>query len=109
VATEPRVAAPVLGLAGILGAEEAGRLARSLKVPVLLVEQWDDQLIGRDGALALFDAIGSRDKALHVHPGGHIETPVYELDAYDAFFARHLTSENHSSSAAWIKDMQGNV
>jgi hypothetical protein len=59
--------------------------------------------------LTLFDAIGSRDKALHVHPGGHIETPLYELDAYDAFFTRHLTSDDRSSSAAWIKDMQGNV
>ena len=112
VATEPRIAAAVLGLAGlggILGADDGGRLARSLEVPVLLVEQWDDQLIGRDGALALFDALGSRDKALHVHPGGHIETPLYELDAYDAFFGRHLISDDHSSSAAWIKDMQGNV
>jgi dienelactone hydrolase len=112
VATEPRIAAAVLGLFGLgegPGAEELGRLARSLEVPVLLVEQWDDQGFGRDTQLALFDAIGSRDKALHVHPGGHIETPMYELDAYDAFFARHLSSADHSSSAAWIKDMQGNV
>jgi dienelactone hydrolase len=95
VATEPRIAAAVLGLAGLggrPGAEELGRLASKLQIPVLLVEQWDDELVGRDAALALFDAIGSRDKALHVHPGGHIETPLYELDAYDAFFARHLSS-----------------
>ena len=94
VATEPRIAAAVLGLAGLggrPGAEGLGRLARSLHVPVLLVEQWDDELVTRDAALALFDAIGSNDKALHVHPGGHIETPLYERDAYDAFFARHLT------------------
>lgn len=119
VATEPRIAAAVLGLCGVgggpsVGAEEFGQLARSLQVPVLLVEQWDDQLVGRDGALALFDAIGSRDKALHVHPGGHIETPLYELDAYDAFFARHLSSEGGEPLAVggvtpWIKDMQGNV
>lgn len=95
VATEPRIAAAVLGLAGLggrPGAEEFGQLARSLRVPVLLVEQWDDELVARDAALALFDAIGSKDKALHVHPGGHLETPLYELDAYDAFFARHLAS-----------------
>lgn len=95
VATEPRVAAAVLGLSGLggrPGAEEFGQLARNLRVPVLLVEQWDDELVARDAALALFDAIGSQDKALHVHPGGHLETPSYELDAYDAFFARHLAS-----------------
>lgn len=93
VATEPRIAAAVLGLAGLggrPGAEELGRLARSLEVPVLLVEQWDDELVTRDAALALFDAIGSSDKALHVHPGGHVETPLYERDVYDTFFARHL-------------------
>jgi len=93
VATEPRIAAAVLGLAGLggrPGAEEFGQLARSLRVPVLLVEQWDDELVARDAAMALFDAVGSRDKALHIHPGGHLETPSYELEAYDAFFARHL-------------------
>lgn len=95
VATEPRIAAAVLGLAGLgsrPGAEEFGRLARSLRVPVLLVEQWGDELVSHDDALALFDAIGSQDKALHVFPGGHIETPLYERDAYDAFFSRHLAA-----------------
>lgn len=93
VATEPRVAAAVLGLAGLgtqPASEEFGRLARLLEAPVLLVEQWDDELVRRDEALALFDAIGSKDKVLHVYPGGHIETPAYERDAYEAFFARHL-------------------
>jgi dienelactone hydrolase len=95
VATEPRIAAAVLGLGGLggrPGAEEFGQLARSLQVPVLLIEQWDDELVARDAALALFDAVGSKDKALHIHPGGHLETPLHELDAYDAFFARHLSS-----------------
>lgn len=93
VATEPRISAAVLGLAGLGGrpaTEEFGRLAGDLQVPVLLVQQWDDELVAREAALALFDAVGSRDKALHVHPGGHIETPLYERDAYDAFFLRHL-------------------
>lgn len=95
VATEPRIAAAVLGLAGLgsrPGAEEFGQHARSLQVPVLLVEQWDDELVGREQAVALFDAIGSKEKALHVYTGGHVETPLYERDAYDAFFARHLGS-----------------
>jgi dienelactone hydrolase len=93
VASEPRISAAVLGLAGLggrPGAEAFGQQARTLSVPVLLVEQWDDELVARDAALALFDAIGSSDKALHIHPGGHVGTPLHERDAYDAFFARHL-------------------
>jgi hypothetical protein len=27
---------------------------------------------------------------MHVFPGGHVDTPLYERDAYDAFFLRHL-------------------
>lgn len=93
VATEPRIAAAVLGLAGLGGRpgdEEFEAHAHALKIPVLLVEQWDDELMSRESMLALFDAIGSKDKAMHLHPGGHVEIPLYERDAYDAFFARHL-------------------
>jgi dienelactone hydrolase len=93
VASEPRVTAAVLGLAGISGmpgAEEREAAARRCTVPVLFVFQWDDQLMTRESGLALFDAIGSADKAMHVFPGGHVDTPLYERDAYDAFFARNL-------------------
>ena len=90
---EPRVKAAVLGLAGLSGLpgeELRGAAARSLSVPVLFVFQWDDQLMSRQSGLDLFDAIGSSDKAMHIHPGGHIDTPLYERDVYDAFFERHL-------------------
>ena len=93
VASEPRVTAAVLGLAGLgtrpgaTGFEEA---ARSLRIPVLLVLQWNDELVSRDGGLALFDALGSTEKTAHVNPGGHVEIPLFERDAYDAFFLRHL-------------------
>jgi len=93
VASEPRVRAAVLGLAGVAGvpgAEDRVAAARSLSVPVLFVVQWDDQLMTRQSCLDLFDAIGSADKAMHVFPGGHIDTPLYERDAYEAFFERHL-------------------
>ena len=56
--------------------------------PVLL--QWDDELIARDPGLALFDAIGSNDKTLHVNPGGHVQVPVFENDSAESFFVRHL-------------------
>lgn len=93
VASEPRVAAAVLGLAGLgdrPGAKAFGEAARRLRIPVLFVYQWDDELVGREAGLALFDAIASSEKTMHVNPGGHVETPLFERDAYEAFFLRHL-------------------
>lgn len=96
VAAEPRVTAAVLGLAGLGGPMASGEFAdaaRSLSIPVLFVFQWDDELMSRESGLALFDAIGSDDKAMHVHPGGHVFTPLHEREAYEAFFSRHLLAE----------------
>jgi len=93
LASEPRVRCAVLGLAclaGWPGEAQRREAARSITIPVLFVLQWDDQLMTRDAGLDLFDAIGSEDKAMHVFPGGHVDTPLYERDAYDVFFARHL-------------------
>jgi len=93
VASEPRVKAAVLGLAGLdigMGGAEFETAARSLSVPILFLLQWDDELIARDAGLALFDAIGSTDKTLHVNPGGHVEVPVFENDSAESFFVRHL-------------------
>ena len=93
VASEPRVKAAVLGLAG-LGAGMGGAgfetAARSLCVPILFLFQWDDELIARDAGLALFDAIGSTEKTLHVNPGGHVQVPVFENDSAESFFVRHI-------------------
>jgi pimeloyl-ACP methyl ester carboxylesterase len=93
VAEEPRIAAAVLGLAGLSnrpGADRFEQAARALRVPVLLVLQWHDELVRREDGLALFDAIGSVEKTAHLNPGGHVETPLFERDAYEAFFSRHL-------------------
>ncbi len=93
VASKRRVKAAVLGLAGLgsgMGGPEFERAARSLRVPILFLLQWNDELIGRDPCLALFDAIGSTDKTLHVNPGGHVEVPVFENDSAESFFVRHL-------------------
>jgi hypothetical protein len=27
---------------------------------------------------------------LHVNPGGHVQIPLFERDAFEAFFLRHL-------------------
>ncbi|MGH9921087.1 MAG: alpha/beta hydrolase [Nitrososphaerales archaeon] len=93
VASESRVRAAILGLAGLgnrPGADRFERAARELKVPVLLVLQWNDELVGQTSGLALFDAIGSTEKTSHINPGGHVQIPLFERDAYEAFFLRHL-------------------
>jgi dienelactone hydrolase len=95
VASEPRVGAAVLGLLGLGSgpgpaagafAEAAGRL----DVPVLFIFQWDDQLMTRESGLALFDAIGSTDKTMHINPGGHVEVPRFERLAAEHFYLRTL-------------------
>jgi dienelactone hydrolase len=96
VAGEPRVTAAILGLAGLArqpGADQFEQAARSLSIPVLFLFQWDDELMTRESGLALFDAFGSKDKTMHIHPGGHVETPLYERDAAEAFYRRHLANE----------------
>jgi dienelactone hydrolase len=93
VASEPRVRAAVLGLAGLgnrPGAKRFEQAARGLNVPVLLVLQWNDELVSQEAGLSLFEAIGSAGKTLHVNPGGHVQIPLFERDAYEAFFLRHL-------------------
>src|SRR5205807_6452075 len=62
VSSEPRIAAAVLGLAGLNnrpGAAAFEQAARNLRIPVLFVFQWDDELMNRESGLQLFDAIGS--------------------------------------------------
>jgi len=95
VAAEPRIGAAVLGLAGLgnrPGAERFELAARGLTIPILLVLQWNDELVGQTSGLALFDAIGSTEKTLHINPGGHVQIPLFERDAYESFFVRHLGS-----------------
>lgn len=93
VASEARIRAAVLGLAGLgnrPGSERFEQAARSLSIPVLLILQRNDELVGQKSGLALFDAIGSDEKTLHLNPGGHVGTPLFERDAYEEFFLRHL-------------------
>jgi len=93
VASEPRVGAALFGLAGLgigPGAERFEQAARELTIPVMLVLQWNDELVSPTSGLSLFDAIGSTEKTLHINPGGHVQIPLFERDAYEAFFLRHL-------------------
>ena len=64
------------------------RRGGELPGPVLL--QWHDELVARERALALFDAIGSEDKRLHAQPGPHRWVPPEEFDASEAFLGARL-------------------
>ncbi len=98
VASEPRISAAVLGACGLTGpsavrarfAERHRVDAPRLTCPVLFMVQWDDEIFDRDGALELFDMIGSPDKRMHVHPGKHGAFPLEAANATREFLAAQL-------------------
>jgi hypothetical protein len=64
--------------------------ARQVRIPLLVLLQWDDKANDRQQALDLFDAFGSAEKTLHANMGGHTGVPQFEGDNGNRFFARHL-------------------
>ena len=91
VAAESRISAAVLGLTGLPPNHKAvADAAAQITIPLELVLQWDDEIVPRDSGLALYEALGSREKTLHVNPGTHGETPVWESESWERFFNRHL-------------------
>ncbi len=91
IASEPRIKAAVLGLNGLReGQDEFRKQAESITIPLLFVFQWHDQLVSREAGIALFDAFASREKTMHINPGGHTGIPAFEREAYDDFYVRHL-------------------
>ncbi|MFG3016860.1 alpha/beta hydrolase [Streptomyces cinerochromogenes] len=86
---EPRVSAAVFFgggfVPGVLREE-----ARQISVPLQFLLQWDDEGVGRQPTLDLFDAFGTKEKTLHANLGGHAGTPWFEVDDAARFFARHL-------------------
>jgi dienelactone hydrolase len=96
VADEPRVRVAVLGLMhahwptppGERIRADAGRIA----CPVLFLANWHDQLVPVAEACELFDLIGSADKRLHAHPGGHGELPDEAFTASEEFVVRLLAA-----------------
>jgi dienelactone hydrolase len=97
VASEPRIDSAVLGLMG-LAADARGEAARSIGIPVLFLVQWDDELVKRTDALALFDTLGTKDKTMHVNPGLHSAVPAFEIQASEDFFAKHLGAKIPASA-----------
>ncbi|MGH3195835.1 MAG: hypothetical protein ACRDNT_07855 [Streptosporangiaceae bacterium] len=64
--------------------------ATQVTVPVEFLLQWDDELVPRDSGLALFDALGSREKTLHANSGRHTVVPRFEVESAERFLLRHL-------------------
>jgi fermentation-respiration switch protein FrsA (DUF1100 family) len=92
-----KIAAAVLGLFGhpATDTESAfARAARQVTIPVLFLQQWDDELFSRDDCLALFDLLASEDKTLHANPGGHLGVPRAELGGAVHFLRRRLGGDN---------------
>lgn len=91
VADEPRVACAIFGLFGVFpGLEDHKAAAERIQIPVLFVFQWEDELMSRQQGLDLFNAFGAREKTMHINPGGHVEIPAHERDAWVGFWRRHL-------------------
>lgn len=86
--TEDRIRAAILGL---VGGDRLAAAARQVRVPVSFLMQWDDELVPRPAALALFDALGTPLKTLRVNPGRHAEVPRHEHVDAAAFLGRHLS------------------
>lgn len=91
VAQCPRITAAVLGLAGLRpGAAEFEAAARQITCPVEFVFQWDDAVASREDGVALFNAFASKEKTMHINPGGHMDIPDFEGASWERFFVRHL-------------------
>jgi cephalosporin-C deacetylase-like acetyl esterase len=91
VSTEPRITAAVFGLAGLNHGNQAmADAAGKITIPVEFVLQSDDEIVSRDAGFALFDALASTEKTLHLNPGGHVGIPVFERDSWERFYLRHL-------------------
>lgn len=101
VASESRITCAVFGLAGLrtgqAGFEDA---ARSITIPIEYVFQWEDAVAPRESGIALFNAFGSKEKTMHINPGGHVEIPNFEGASWERFYVRHLGLASEKARAA---------
>lgn len=64
--------------------------ARRIEAPLLLHVQRGDELFPFSGALALFDAFGSPDKAMILRPGAHADSYAADEQTWIDFVASRL-------------------
>ncbi len=58
--------------------------------PVVFYVQSDDDLVAPDACRALFDALGSADKAMVENPGGHLDLPRTSVEESAVWLNRKL-------------------
>lgn len=94
VAAEPRIEVAVLGLMGIIGRtkDRLAEDAQNISIPLLFLQQLEDQLFDRAAYAALFDAFSATDKRLHAHPGAHAAVPREEMMATEEFLVTRLSA-----------------
>lgn len=92
LAAEPRISAAVLGLWGAdyPASDEVLRSAAGVGCAVLFQQKWDDEVMTREGQLALFDALATADKRLRAYSGGHANPAGEALGDIEHFVARQL-------------------
>src|SRR5579871_1631065 len=91
VAQCPAITCAVFGLGGLREGQPAFEAAaRQIAIPVEFVFQWDDAVAPREAGLALFNAFASKEKTMHINPGGHMDIPDFEGASWERFFTRHL-------------------
>ena len=88
-AAEPRIAAAVFG--AMFESDALRAAAKQITAPIEFLLPWDDEEIGREHGLALFDAFASREKLLRAFPGGHRQVPSFATEDAGPFFGRHLS------------------
>jgi dienelactone hydrolase len=99
-AAEPRITAAVLGLSGHPAADTGSpfaRAARQVTIPVLYLQQRDDELFPRADGLAMFDPLATQDKTI---PGGHIQIPPAEVENAAKFLRRRLGGDSGPAAPA---------
>jgi dienelactone hydrolase len=80
--------------AGLSVPERVASDARLVTAPAMFHLQWDDEVFPRDGQLALFGALGSKDKQLIGFAGPHAETRPEAVALWRDFIVRHLVKRH---------------
>lgn len=75
---------------GLDVADRVASDARRVTAPALFHIQWHDEIFPRDGQLALFGLLGSREKQLTAHAGPHGDTKPAAIALWRDFISRHL-------------------
>lgn len=98
IAAEPRIGAAVIGLFGYReGVETNQRVYDDIgkvQIPVLFIQQLEDDEVGQGAYHELFKRIGTADRRLHANPGKHAAVPRSELRASRLFLARRLKGQD---------------